>query len=44
MKCSISYRLQAARTSPCNIRIDNAPRVRVSATLGEVPEMESAMV
>jgi hypothetical protein len=29
MKCSISYRLQAAR---------------VSATLGEVPEMESAMV
>ena len=34
----------AARASPCSKQTDNTPRVRFSATLGEEPEVEVALV
>jgi hypothetical protein len=34
----------AARTSPYTVRTDEAPKVRFSATLGEEPELEVALV
>ncbi len=34
----------AARTSPYTVRTDNTPRVRFSATVGEEPEVEVALV
>ena len=35
---------QAALTTPCNRRSDNAPRLRFSATVGEELEVELALV
>lgn len=38
------YRLRAATISPCTVRTENTPKVRSSATLGEEPEIEVALL
>jgi hypothetical protein len=39
-----SYYFEAERSCPYTVRTDNAPKVRFSATVGEEPEVDLALV